>query len=136
MKNQWGWGGFTSRDLKSSQFMSRIIALIYNWWSLFVRMANPAGHKEAITSKPLLLSAIGRVTESGRQKKMTITSLHGKSDEVREVFQNICQFFFNLTVNAPQLSPMEAWIKILAKVVEKIIPENGVGPPKLSFSAN
>src|SRR5207245_7218209 len=35
LKNQWGWSGFTTHDLKRCQIMARIIALIYNWWSLF-----------------------------------------------------------------------------------------------------
>jgi hypothetical protein len=41
--------------------MARIVALIYNWWSLFalsVRLAEPHMHKEAITSRPLLLSSV------------------------------------------------------------------------------
>jgi hypothetical protein len=28
LKNQWGWGGYTTKDLKSSQLMSRMIALV------------------------------------------------------------------------------------------------------------
>jgi hypothetical protein len=31
LKNQWGWGGYTTKDLKSSQLMSRMIALVYDW---------------------------------------------------------------------------------------------------------
>ncbi len=34
LKNHWGWGGFTTRDLDRT----RITALVYNWWSLFVRL--------------------------------------------------------------------------------------------------
>ena len=60
LKNQWGWGGFTTRDLARCQIMARFIALIYNWWNLFVRLAEPDKHLEAITSRPLLLSAICR----------------------------------------------------------------------------
>ena len=62
LKNQWGWGGFTTRDLKRCQHMARLIALIYNWWSLFVRLADPDHHREAITSRPLLLHGIARQT--------------------------------------------------------------------------
>ena len=40
IKNQWGWGGYTTRDLKPCRFMARIITLVYNWWNLFVRMTN------------------------------------------------------------------------------------------------
>jgi hypothetical protein len=50
LKNHWGWGGFTTQDLKRCRFMARITALIYNWWSLFVRLANPNQHTEAVTS--------------------------------------------------------------------------------------
>ena len=40
LKNQWGWGGFTTHDLKRCRLLARSVALIYNWWSLFVRLAD------------------------------------------------------------------------------------------------
>ena len=64
IKNQWGWTGFTSQEIKRSTLMARHIALIYNWWSLFVRAAHPKARREAITSRPLLLNAVGRKTAS------------------------------------------------------------------------
>jgi hypothetical protein len=135
IKNQWGWGGFTTHKLKPCQFMARIIALIYNWWSLFVRMANldADGHQEAITSRPLLLTGVGRLTTTGRQKTMTITSHHGKSERVCELFQQLNEFFSEFRANAPQLTVRDCWQRILSKAVERIVPLGGVGPPKLSF---
>src|SRR6476620_8021437 len=62
LKNHWGWGGFTTHDLTRCRTMARIVALIFNWWNLFVRLAEPDHHREAITSRPLLLQAIGRRT--------------------------------------------------------------------------
>ena len=47
LKNQWGWTGFTTQDLRRSQLMARIVALIYNWWSIFTRMATGASHGKA-----------------------------------------------------------------------------------------
>jgi hypothetical protein len=82
LKNQWGWGGYTTKDLKSSQLMSRMIALVYDWWNLFVRLAIPEKHHEAITHRPLLLSSIGRLTEHGRQKWLVITSTHGNIEKI------------------------------------------------------
>ncbi len=41
LKNQWGWGGFTTKDLLRCQVAARNVALIYNWWNLFVRCAEP-----------------------------------------------------------------------------------------------
>ena len=46
LKNQWGWGGFTTQDMHRSQIPVRAVALIYNWWSWYLRAANPgAGAK-------------------------------------------------------------------------------------------
>ena len=66
LKNQWGWGGFTTQDLTRCRLLAGMVALIYNWWSLFVRLADPEHHREAITSRPLLLSAIARKTRARR----------------------------------------------------------------------
>jgi hypothetical protein len=74
LKNHWGWGGFTTQDLKRCRFMARITALVYSWWSLFVRLADPNQHTEAITSRPLLLYTIGKQTRHAGQTHLTLTS--------------------------------------------------------------
>jgi hypothetical protein len=40
LNNQWGWGGFTTHDVKRCQFIARIVALAANWWTLFVRLVS------------------------------------------------------------------------------------------------
>ncbi|MDH3326282.1 MAG: transposase [Gammaproteobacteria bacterium] len=117
IKNQWGWGGFTTHDLKSCQFISRIIALVYNWWSLFVRLAHPEKHYEAITSRPLLLSSVGRLTKTGRQQKMIITSSHSETKRVQAIYRRMTTFFSDLKSAAPQLTPQACWEQILAKAM-------------------
>lgn len=134
IKNHWGWGGYTTKDLKTSQFMSRIIALIYNWWNLFVRLANPTGYQEAISSKPLLLTSVGRLTQSGRQKKMTITNQHGWAHKAREMLMQLNQFFNSWRRDAPQLSARDCWQRITSAVVARFAQQQGCGPPKLSMS--
>ena len=59
--------------------MARIVALIYNWWTLYARLVNPDKHAEAITSRPLLLHAIAKQTSHGNQTTVTITSTHAKA---------------------------------------------------------
>jgi hypothetical protein len=56
LKNQWGWGGFTTQDLHRCRLLAGTVVLVYNWWSLFTRLADPEHHREALTSRPLLLS--------------------------------------------------------------------------------
>lgn len=118
IKNQWGWGGYTTKNLKSSQFMSRMIALVYNWWTLFARLACPHKHAEAITARPLLLSSVGRVTKSGRQTKLTITSQHTKAIKLKVVYERLSEFFYQLKIDAPQLSITQVWNRILKKALE------------------
>src|SRR5208337_2055039 len=48
MKNQWGWGGYTTHDLARCRLAARLLALFYNWWNIFVRLADPSLHREAI----------------------------------------------------------------------------------------
>lgn len=117
IKNQWGWGGFTTRDLKSCRFISRMIALIYNWWTLFARLANPDNHLEAVTSKPLLLNGVGRMTNSGRQKRMVITHHHNDAEKVKKIFLRMTQFFQKLKSTAPQLSSLARWELILTEAL-------------------
>jgi hypothetical protein len=83
LKNQWGWGGFTTHDLKRCRLLAGSVALIYNWWSLFVRLAGLNQRPEAITSRPLLLQAIARQTRHAGQLTLTITSTHGDQHKAR-----------------------------------------------------
>ena len=84
--------------------MARLIALIYNWWSLFVRQADPDHHREAITSRPLLLHGIARQTHHAGQTRLTVTSSHGRRRMVVAALQRITGFFRSLVQSAEQLS--------------------------------
>ena len=50
LKNQWGWSGFTTQDLARCRLMACMVALAYNGWTLFVRLAHPHKYFEAISS--------------------------------------------------------------------------------------
>jgi hypothetical protein len=89
LKNQWGWGGFTTHDLHRCQLAARAVALIYNWWSLFVRLANPEARREAITSRPWLMTSVGRRTEHAGQTTLTLTGLHAEFDKARAALMRV-----------------------------------------------
>jgi len=116
MKNQWGWGGFTTQDMKRCQIMARINALVYNWWSLFVRLAIPDKHAEAITSRPLLLTAIAKQTKHGGQTTLSITSLHGKANKAQHMLTSLAEFLAHIRSTAEQLSWEARWRLILSRV--------------------
>src|SRR6516164_3098310 len=69
LKNPWGWAGFPTHDRNRCQVMARIPALIYNWWTVLMRLGIPDQHAEAITSRPLALHGIARQTRHSNQTK-------------------------------------------------------------------
>ncbi len=129
LKNQWGWGGFTTRDLTRCRHMARLIALIYNWWSLFVRLADPDRHREAITSRPLLLHSVARQTHHAGQTRLTVTSHHGRREAVAGALRRIAGFFRALTRSAEQLTAEDRWRRILAEALKKYLHGREPGRP-------
>lgn len=129
MKNQWGWGGFTTQDLKRCRLLAGMVALIYNWWSLFVRLADPEHHREAITTRPLLLSAIARKTQHAGQVTLTISSTHGARDAARRAYVRIAGFLAQLRKTAEQLDPLERWYRILSEALRHFLHGRQLQPP-------
>jgi hypothetical protein len=130
LKNQWGWGGFTTRDLKRCRLMAGCVALVFNWWNLFVRLADPDHHREAITSRPLLLQAIGRQTRHAGRTTITITSSHGEHNRARQALTRIAGFFAELRKTAEQLTSLERWYRILSEALKKFLRGRILIPPR------
>lgn len=129
LKNQWGWTGFTSQEIKRSALMARHIALIYNWWSLFVRAAHPKARREAITSRPMLLNAVGRQTEHAGQRHLLITSMHVAKEAVVLMLTNVHELLRRIKATAAQLLNTPPWHAIAALIVEQILAYKPPIPP-------
>ncbi len=129
LKNQWGWAGYTTRDLKRCRLMARAQALVYNWWSLFARLIDPDQHTEAITSRPLLLHAVARQTRHSNQTRLTVTSSHGDNGDIRKALAKISTFLADLAQTAGQLSDMEKWCRILSRALIKYLKGRVLKPP-------
>ena len=137
LKNQWGWGGFTTQDLTRCRLLAGTVALAYNWWSLFARLADPDHHREAITSRPLLLSAIARRTQHAGQVTLTISSTHGMHDKARSAYLRIAGFLTELRKNAEQLDPLEKWYRILSEALRPLpawTPTSAAAAPQPSLN--
>jgi hypothetical protein len=137
LKNQWGWGGFTTKDLHRCRITSRLVALVYNWWSLYTRLLNPDKHHEATTSRPLMLQSVGRKTTHAGQTTVTVTSTHAKATVVQAAMQELTRFFKELARAAEQLGvagrvrliAQRAFRKLLASLpplpTPKLLPATG-----------
>src|SRR5271165_5769184 len=88
--------------LKRCRLLARSVALIYNWWSLFVRLADPEHHREAITSRPLLLTALARRTHHAGQVRLTVSRAHGEQHLARRAYLRIAGFMARPTAHSTQ----------------------------------
>jgi hypothetical protein len=114
LKNQWGWAGFTTQDRKRCQIMGRTVALIYNWWTIFMRLGIPDKHAEAVTSRPLALHGIARQTRHGNQTTVEITSTHAKASQIAEMLTKVSGLLKRIKATAEQLVQGERWKLILS----------------------
>jgi hypothetical protein len=129
LKNQWGWGGFTTQDLTRCRLLAGTVALIYNWWSLFVRLADPDHHREAITTRPLLLAAIARRTQHAGQVTLTIGSTHAARGKARDAYRRIAGFLAELRKNAEPLDSLRKWYRILSEALRHFLNGRQFEPP-------
>lgn len=128
LKNQWGWGGFATQDLHRCQLTARAVALAYNWWSLFVRLANPKARLEAVTSRPLLLGGIAEKTRHARQERLTITPVHGKGGQARAMLEKVSALLQAWKIAAEQLGLKTVWESACEHLIRILTGFNGLLP--------
>lgn len=132
LKNQWGWLGFTTHDHTRSEMMTLLVALVYNWWSLFTRLSTPTKRTEAITSRPLL-QTIGRKTTHSNQSTLTLTSLHAEASKIQVAMKAAAGFLNHIRSIAEQLKPAERWRLILLAVVRAFPLTRAIEMPPAGF---
>lgn len=121
IKNQWGWGGYSTQDIERCALSARAVALIYNWWSWYVRLANPKNRMEAITSRPKLLSAVGRMTSHGGQSKILLTVMHESVAQIKQLVANVRSGIRHISATAPQLVNSQRWVVMVRFIVARIL---------------
>lgn len=105
LKNQWGWGGFTTADLPRCALIARLVALVYNWWRLFSMLVeNGVSGREAITSRDRFLNAPARLTTSGGQRHLVIDPSHGDMAGITQQLTRTAQAINGIIRQAEQLA--------------------------------
>jgi hypothetical protein len=132
LKNQWGWNGFTTKQLAPCRIMANLIALISNWWSLYVRLFDEDHHREAITTRPALLSGVARQTTHGGQKTIKVSILHEKGDAIAKAITLISNLLERIRSITRGWSPQQAWSVMLTRIFRKKLNGKWLGdlPPE------
>ena len=121
LKNQWGWGGYTTQDMERCNLSARAVGLVYNWWSWYVRLAHPKTRLEAITSRPLLLSGVARLTQHAGQSRLLLTLTHAAGDQIKSMIANVRKGLDTILNTAPQLTKPERWTALVRYIVARIM---------------
>ena len=134
------WGGYSTQDIERCNLSARAVALTYNWWSWYVRLANPKTRLEAITSRPLLLAAVGRLTESGGQRRVLLSLTHAASGQIKALIVNVRAGLQHIRATAPQLPSLQRWKALVRYIADRIIAANSqnttkaTAPPALTMA--
>jgi hypothetical protein len=134
LKNQWGWGGFTTQDMHRSELTARAVALVYNWWSWYVRAASPQARREALTSRPLLLAAVGRTTHSGGRTELHLTPMHAEVGMIKTMIANVQQAIAYVKRSAEQLPKIDRWRVLVGYICEQITRQTILQPPQSALA--
>lgn len=135
LKNQWGWGGYTTSDLKPCRLVSRMVALVYNWWSIFVRLARPHKHHEAITSRPLLLHGVARQTKHAGRTTLTISNHHAKTPVMQAALQALTMFLSRIRSSTEQLLVGDRMKLIIRQAFSAFLDKLKPLPPPIQATA-
>lgn len=121
IKNQWGWGGYSTQDIERCALSARAVALVYNWWSWYVRLANPKSRLQAKTSRPQLLSAVGKLTTHARVQKIVLVLTHEASQKIKAMIANVHAGIEHIRCAAPQLTGVHRWYALSRYIANKIL---------------
>lgn len=120
VKNQWGLSGFMTQDIARCQTTARAGALIYNWWSWYSRAAHLGARLEAVTSRPLLLAAVGKASRQGGQTQLYLTPMHAKLNTIKALIVNIRAALAHVKAAAEQMPGLDRWATLVRYVSQRI----------------
>ncbi len=116
-----GLGRLHHDDIERCALSARAVALVYNWWSWYVRLAHPKTRLEAITSRPKLLSAVGRMTSHAGQKKILLTITHEAATQIKALVSHVRHGLQLIRDTAPQLTKPQRWLALVRYIVQRIL---------------
>lgn len=85
------------------------------------RLAHPKTRLEAITSRPKLLAAVGRMTQHSRVTKLVLAVTHEPAAEIKTLIANVRAGLNHIRAVAPQLYKAQRWPTMLRYIVGQML---------------
>ena len=86
-----------------------------------MRLANPKNRMEAITSRPKLLSAVGRMTNHAGQSRILLTVMHESVAQIKQLVANVRSGIQHISTTTPQLAHSQRWVAMVRFIVGRIL---------------
>jgi hypothetical protein len=119
LKNQWGWAGFTTRKLAPCRIMANLVALFFNWWSLYLRFYDAEHHREAIRSRPMLMAGVGRQIQSGGRRTVRVSTVHEKEAGIINAVTLISKELHEIMSITEQWDIVQRWNLLLTRLLKR-----------------
>ena len=119
LKNQSGSNGYTSRRLAPSRLMANLVALVYNWWNLYLRFYDEEHHREAIRTRPMLMSGVGRQIQSGGRRTVKVSVLHEKGELIAQAVTRISNELHHIRAITERWSVDRRWTLLLTRLLRR-----------------
>jgi hypothetical protein len=99
-----------------------------------VRAANPNARREALTSRPLLLAAVGRATSHSDQTRLYLTPMHAEVGLIKSMIANVHAAIQHVRKTAEQLPKIDRWATLLGYICHRIVGQTAlpIPPPVLA----
>ena len=98
--------------------MARFIALIYNWWSIYVKLVDEQVAREAITSRPLFLMHVAKVSTHQSTQTLVLFCAHAQMQQIKQKLEAAAQRLAHWAALTPeQLKMGSVWKRIIAHIL-------------------
>ena len=115
------WHGALPESLRWVPVAGGIVASL-------TRAEHTGGRLEAITSRPMLLAAVGKAASHAGQTTLYLTSMHARIDTINQLFMNIHAALQHVRLIADQFKDVDRWGTLLQYVSQKIAPRIDAQP--------
>ena len=89
-----------------------------------------------MTSRPLLLAAIGKAANHGGQTQLYLTPLHGKVQTIKALVVNIRAALQHVKSIAEQLPSIDRWATLLRYICQRFAPTITSPMPQTALSGS
>ncbi|MBP6583820.1 MAG: hypothetical protein KA204_10245 [Chromatiaceae bacterium] len=111
------------------------MARIDNGWRWYVRLAQPQTRLAAITSRPMRLHGVARLTQHAGQSWLLLTLAQAAGARIKERMAHIRAGLKQVLATAPPWPTLDRWRALVRYIVNHIIAARLQNPSQFSLSA-